>query len=189
MGIDIEIHSATKFYAGHSDLVAGYVLCSAAMASKIFASEYLNIGAIISPSDAWLLIRSLRTLPLRMQQIGNTTLQIVSWLEQHAQVEKVIFPFSESFPQYQLAKEQMTWGGGLFSIQLKVNTIDQVETFCNSLQCFLMAVSWGGHESLIIPACAFGSQSEMPVNFVRFYIGLEETDILLKDLAQAMVHL
>ena len=192
MGIDIEIHSATKFYAGHSDLVAGYLLCNSKMADKIFASEYLNIGAIISPNDAWLLIRSLRTLPIRMKQIGTTTLQLVEWLEQHAQVEKVIFPFSETFPQYELAKEQMTWGGGLFSILLKVNTIDQVENFCNNIKCFLMAVSWGGHESLMMPACSFSSKqnydsSIYPFNLIRFYIGLENAEYLIEDLKQAFI--
>lgn len=196
-GIDIEIHSASKHYGGHSDVVAGYLLCSKTMTDKIFASEFLNLGANISPHDAWLLIRSLRTLPVRLEKIKNSTEKIVQWLENHPQVEKMFYPFSNSFPQYDLAKKQMLWCGGLFSIHLKVKTVEEVETFCNSLQRFLLAVSWGGHESLVIPACSFPSHvpstdgtvstsgRDFPFNHIRFYVGLDDADILIEDLKQA----
>ncbi len=190
MGIDIELHSASKHYGGHSDVVAGYLLCNKTMADKIFASEFLNLGGIISPHDAWLLIRSLRTLPLRLERTKATTDKIVAWLEQHPQVDKVLYPFSKTFPQYDLAKKQMLWCGGLFSIHLKAKDIDEVETFCNSLKRFLMAVSWGGHESLLMPACSFHpnkqyDDSVFPFNHIRFYIGMEEADVLIEDLKQA----
>lgn len=190
MGIDIELHSASKHYGGHSDVVAGYLLCNKAMADKVFASEFLNLGGIISPHDAWLLIRSLRTLPLRLERTKASTEKIVAWLEQHSQVDKVMYPFSKTFPQYDLAKKQMLWCGGLFSIHLKAKNIDEVETFCNSLKRFLMAVSWGGHESLLMPACSFHpskqyDDSVFPFNHIRFYIGMEDVDILLEDLKQA----
>jgi cystathionine beta-lyase/cystathionine gamma-synthase len=190
MGIDIEVHSATKYYGGHSDVVAGYLLSSKAMVDKIFNSEFQNLGGIISPNDAWLLIRSLRTLPLRLQQSITTTGRLVAWLEQHPQVEKVIYPFLPSFPQYNLAKKQMQHGGGLFTLLLKASNVEQVELFCNSLKRFLMAVSWGGHESLIIPACSFPKQQHYkedvyPFNLIRFYVGLEDAEILIDDLKQA----
>lgn len=190
MGVDIEIHSASKYYGGHSDVVAGYILCKKEMADKIFASELLNLGANISPHDAWLLLRSLRTLPVRLKQIRETTEQVIQFLENHPQVEKLIYPFSKFFPQHELAKQQMQWCGGLFSLQIKAKDVAQVETFCNSLERFLLAVSWGGHESLQIPSCSFSPDrnydaSLFPYNFIRFYVGLDEAAVLINDLKQA----
>lgn len=190
MGIDIEVHSATKYYGGHSDVVAGFLIGKRAMLDKIFATELLNIGAIISPHDASLLLRSIRTLPLRLEKIRHTTEAVVAFMKSHPQVERIMYPFDESFPQYDLAKEQMNWCGGLFSANIRAGSIEEMELFCNSLRAFLMAVSWGGHESLMIPACSFyprnAFQSEIySFNLVRFYIGLEDVNFLINDLKQA----
>ncbi len=191
MGVDLVAQSATKFLAGHSDVVAGVVTGSKVMIKKIFDAEFLNIGGNISPMNAWLMIRGLRTLPLRMQRICDSTKKIVDWLEHHPKIEKVIFPFHPSFPQYELAKKQMKDAGGLFSIVLKVNTLEQVEKFCNSLQHILLAVSWGGHESLAIPSAVGFKQEEFDAvnshhRLVRLYIGLEDPDYLIADLNQAL---
>jgi cystathionine beta-lyase len=191
MGVDLVAQSATKFLAGHSDVVAGVVTGSKAMIKKIFDAEFLNIGGNISPMNAWLMIRGLRTLPLRLQRICDSTKKVVAYLEHHTKVEKVIFPFHPGFPQYELAKKQMSDAGGLFSIVLKVNTVEQVEKFCNSLQHILLAVSWGGHESLAIPAAVGFKPEEFDVNnanhrLVRLYIGLEDPDYLIADLKQAL---
>lgn len=190
MGIDIEVHSASKYYGGHSDVVAGVLIASKSLTDKIFVTEFQNIGGIVSPHDAWLMLRSLRTLPIRLQRIADSTNKVVEFMELHPKVEKVLYPFSKKFPQFDLAQKQMNWCGGLFSIMLKVDGVQQVEEFCNSLHAFLMAVSWGGHESLIIPACSFypaeyqGPRTQ-PYNLIRFYIGLEDVDFLLQDLKQA----
>lgn len=189
-GIDMVLQSATKYISGHSDVVAGVLTGSKEMIHKIFNSEYLNIGSGIQPFNAWLLIRGLRTLPIRLQSINQSTSQLVNYLKQHPKVEQVIFPFDESFPQYQLAKQQMSGACGLLSFVMKANTIDQVEQFCESLQHILIAVSWGGHESLIIPKCS----SIKPADFdagnkehrmLRMYVGLEEPEYLIKDLEHA----
>ena len=190
MGVDIEVHSATKYFGGHSDVVGGYLMSSKKMVAKIFASELLNLGGVMGPNDAWLMIRSLRTLPVRLERIQSGTAKVVEFMERHAQVQKVIFPFSDSFPQRALAKEQMQWCGGLFTAIIKAKDTAQVEVFCNSLQRFLMAVSWGGYESLIMPACSFQSRTDMeltdyPYNMIRFYIGLEEPQVLIDDIEQA----
>ena len=190
MGVDIEVHSASKYFGGHSDVIAGYLMSNKAMVDKIFASEFLNIGGIISPNDAWLLIRSLRTLPLRLERVRASTAKVVQFMEQHPLVERLLFPFSESFPQRALAHEQMQWCGGLFNVAIRAKNTEQVDIFCNSLKRFLMAVSWGGHESLIMPACAFQSRTDMdladyPYNMIRFYIGLEDPDVLMEDIKQA----
>ena len=188
-GIDLTLQSATKYIGGHSDTVAGVLCGSKHMIERIFNSEYMNIGSGISPFNAWLLVRGLRTLPMRLERITQTTLQIVKYLKQHEKVESVIFPFDESFPQYALAKQQMQGACGLLTFIIKAETLKQVEKFCNSLQHILMAVSWGGHESLIIPRCAGIAAANFNPFFkehrmIRLYVGLEDFDYLVKDLEQ-----
>ncbi|HYD90663.1 MAG TPA: PLP-dependent transferase [Flavobacterium sp.] len=190
-GVDLVVYTATKYLGGHSDLVAGAVCGSKESIRQIFISEYMTLGGIISPHDAWLMLRSLRTLPLRMQGIAASTEKVASFLEEHHKVEKIYYPFSKTHPQYRLAKQQMSAAPGLFSILLKTTNVKSIEAFCNSLKRFLMAVSWGGHESLIFPACVFynsdgSAATHLPVNLVRIYIGLEEPDALIKDLDIAL---
>lgn len=190
-GIDMVLQSATKYIGGHSDTVAGVLSGSKEMIGKIFNSEYMNIGSGIQPFNAWLLIRGLRTLPMRLERITNSTQKVVSFLKQHPKVEQVIFSFDESFPQYELAKQQMKGACGLLSFIIKATDINQIEKFCESLQHILMAVSWGGHESLVIPKCASIKREEFDAGnkehrMLRLYVGLEEPDYLIKDLQQAL---
>ncbi|MFY7900878.1 MAG: trans-sulfuration enzyme family protein [Chitinophagaceae bacterium] len=187
LGIDISLQSATKYIGGHSDVVAGVLSGSKVMITRIFNSEYLNIGSGIQPFNAWLLIRGLRTLPMRLERISATTQRVLTFLQNHPQVERVIFPFSESFPQYELAKKQMTGACGLLTIIVKAKTVFQIEHFCNALQHILMAVSWGGYESLIIPKCAGMPIEQFNANneehrMLRLYVGLEEADYIIQDL-------
>jgi len=189
-GIDMVLQSATKYIGGHSDTVAGVLSGSKEMIGKIFNSEYMNIGSGIQPFNAWLLIRGLRTLPMRLERITNSTQKVLSFLKQHPKVEQVIFPFDENFSQYQLAKQQMKGACGLLSFIIKATEINQIEKFCESLQHILMAVSWGGHESLVIPKCASIKREEFDAGnkehrMLRLYVGLEEPDYLIKDLQQA----
>ena len=191
MGIDLVAQSATKFIGGHSDVVAGVVTGSKAIIKKIFDAEFLNIGGNISPMNAWLLIRGLRTLPLRLQRSCDSTKKVIAYLDTHPKIERVIFPFHKDFPQVELAKKQMQDAGGLFSIVLKVNTLEEVEKFCNSLKHFFLAVSWGGHESLVIPSVVSIKPNEFDVSnpthrLIRIYIGLEDPDYLIADLKQAL---
>ena len=190
LGVDLVLQSATKYIGGHSDTVAGVLSGSTEMISKIFTSEYLNIGSGIQPFNAWLLIRGLRTLPMRLERITNSTKKVIEFLKQHPKVEEIIFPFEESFEQYELAKQQMKGACGLLSFVIKANTIDEIETFCENLQHILMAVSWGGHESLIIPKCASLQKEDFDAGnrdhkMLRLYVGLEEPEYLIKDLEQA----
>jgi len=191
MGIDLSLQSATKYIGGHSDVVAGVLSGSRAQMEKIFHSEYLNTGSGTSPFNAWLLIRGLRTLPMRLEHISRTTHTILAYLKQHPKVEKVLFPLDEDFPQHALALKQMKGACGLLSFYLKAEKITQVESFCESLQHIRMAVSWGGHESLILPRCA-GIRPEKfnPENpehrMLRLYVGLEEANYLMRDLEQAL---
>jgi cystathionine beta-lyase/cystathionine gamma-synthase len=186
------LQSASKYIGGHSDVVAGVLSGTYEMMKRIFDSELLNMGNGISPFNAWLLIRGLRTLPVRLERISATTNKVLKFLKQHPKVEEVIFPFDPSFPQFDLAKKQMKGACGLLTMIMKSDDISEVETFCESLQHILMAVSWGGHESLAIPRCASIKPGDFsPTNkehrMVRFYIGLEDADYLISDIEQAFL--
>lgn len=194
MGIDMAMQTATKYIGGHSDTLGGVLSGSHAMMKKIFDSEYLNIGSGIQPFNAWLLIRGLRTLPARIERITKTTREVVAFMKQHPKVESLLFPFDETFPQYQLAKQQMTNACGLFTFVLKTNKREDNVRFCESLQHIMMAVSWGGHESLVIPKCAGIPLSDFnPSNkehrYIRMYVGLEDAQYLISDLEQALAKL
>jgi len=191
MGIDMAMQTATKYIGGHSDTLGGVLSGTHAMMKKIFDSEYLNIGSGIQPFNAWLLIRGLRTLSARIDRITKTSLEVLKFLKSHPKIESVIFPLDESFPQYELAKQQMKGACGLMTMVLKVNNREEIVKFCESLQHIMMAVSWGGHESLVIPKCAGILISDFdPSNpehrYVRLYVGLEEADYLIRDLGQAL---
>lgn len=191
MGIDLVMQTATKYIGGHSDTLGGVLTGKHAMIKKIFDSEYLNIGSGIQPFNAWLMIRGLRTLPLRLERITKTTNEVVSFLQQHPKVERVIFPFDPSFPQFDLAKKQMTGACGLFTIVLGTTKMESIVTFCESLKHFMMAVSWGGHESLVIPKCSGLKPAEFNAanpehRYVRVYAGLEDAAYLIADLEQAL---
>jgi cystathionine beta-lyase/cystathionine gamma-synthase len=187
-GIDLVLHSGTKYINGHSDVVMGVLCGKADMIRKIFYSEYMNIGHIMSPHDAFLAIRGLRTIALRVGRSHETCARLVELLSSHAQIEKIYYPFIND--QQALAVKQMK-GGGMFTLALKAESKDQVIKFCDSLKRFLIAVSWGGHESLVMPVVTFydipGSPDpELPWNLVRFYIGLEETEVLYQDIIAAL---
>jgi cystathionine beta-lyase/cystathionine gamma-synthase len=191
LGIDLVAQSATKYIGGHSDVVAGVLTGSRTLIKQIFDHEFLNIGPALSPHSAWLLTRGLRTLPLRLQRSFESTKTITEWLRQHQAVDKVIWPFTPDFKQAELAHKQMQGCGGLFSFTLKEPSIEKITAFCNRLQHILMAVSWGGHESLMIPAIATIKKEDYDAanlrhNLIRMYVGLEEAEYLIRDLGQAL---
>lgn len=191
MGVDVVVHTASKYLSGHSDVIAGVICASEAMIRKIFATEFLTFGTILSPNDAWLFMRGLRTLEIRLERISKSTKKVISFLETHEKVEKVIYPFSPNNAQLDLAKKQMTGMGGLFSFLLKTNDVEEIEAFCNRMRLFNIAVSWGGYESLILPVCATvytenQKSTDLPINLIRLYVGLENPDDLIADLQQSL---
>lgn len=192
MGIDIAMQTATKYIGGHSDTLGGVLTGSGAMIKKIFDSEYLNIGSGIQPFNAWLLLRGLRTMPARLERIAHTTRQVADFLKQHPRVESILFPFDGSFPQYELARRQMKGACGLLSFYVRAERMDQIVRLCESLRHIMMAVSWGGHESLILPRCASLDPEQFdPSNnehrMLRLYTGLEDAGYLIADLEQAFL--
>ncbi len=190
LGIDLAMQTATKYISGHSDTLGGVLTGTKAMMKKIFDSEYNTAGAGMQPFNAFLMLRGLRTIVSRFERITTSTLTVLDSLKQHPAVSELIFPFDASFPQFELAKKQMTGACGLITIILKAKTRAQIVTFCESLRHILMAVSWGGHESLAIPKCAGLFDHEFdPGNrehqMVRIYVGLEDPHYLIQDLEQA----
>ncbi len=195
MGIDIEVHSCSKYIGGHSDVVAGVMISSEATIDSIFRQEYEWIGGRIAPMDAWLITRSLRTLPIRMKVHEQNAMAVANYLESHPAITIVNYPGLKSFPQYELGQQQMAGYSGLLSFQLKTTDLEQVKTFFNSLEIFKIGVSWGGHESLIY-ALAISYIKEMTAEQfaatglaygdMRISIGLEHAEDLIADLEQAL---
>jgi cystathionine beta-lyase/cystathionine gamma-synthase len=193
LGIDLVAHSATKYLNGHSDVVAGALCGSEALLREVFRGPYMTLGAVLSPHDAWLLLRGLRTLQVRMERIAATTMKIVAFLQKHARVRRVYFPQASGNARLGLETEQLRGASGLVTIELDAETVAAVERFCDTLTRFLMTVSWGGYESLAFPVCAvFPAEAPLrPVqgtslNLVRLSIGLEDADVLIADLSRAL---
>ena len=190
-GIDLSLQSATKYIGGHSDTVAGVLTGSKALMDKIFVDQIIVAGTQATPFDAWLLLRGLRTLPMRLERISRSTKAVIDFLKSHPKIERVIFPLAEDFPQIELARKQMSGACGLLTLVLKTDSHAQIEKFTTSLKHFLMAVSWGGHESLVLPQAAWLKPEEFDITserhrMVRIYVGLEEADFLIDDLTQAL---
>ncbi|HET9482925.1 MAG TPA: PLP-dependent aspartate aminotransferase family protein [Xanthomonadales bacterium] len=193
-GIDVVVHSATKYLAGHSDVLAGAVCASEAICREIFAGPYMTFGAILAPHDAWLVLRGLRTFPLRMERIAASTAKVVAYLRERPEVARLHYPHDAAYPQRELTQRQLAHAAGLFSIEL-AGGIPAVERFCDALQRFLMSASWGGHESLCFPVAGVRdwrgheAAASVPVSLVRLSIGLEDPDVLIADLAQALARI
>lgn len=194
LGIDMVAHSATKYLNGHSDVVAGALCASEKIIREVFKGPYMTCGAILSPHDAWLMIRGMRTLPIRIERIARTTREVIEFLHTHDRIEKVYYPHDTSHPQFGLSQMQMRGASGLLTIALRVDDVAAVERFCNAIERFLMTVSWGGYESLMFPVAVVYPENAplhppgggASLNFVRLSIGLEEPAVLIADIEQAL---
>ncbi len=184
MGVDYVLYSATKYIGGHSDAVGGVLVCREEFYSTLFNKEFLAFGSIMSPFNAYLFLRGLRTMPIRLQHIGETAKKVMSFLEQHPAVEKVLYPGAHSQEQKMLAERQMKGISGLFSVILKNKSPEVMERFCNELKYFRLAVSWGGHESLALPYILWKDSQNS--GMVRLSIGLESAEVLIEDLGHAL---
>lgn len=189
-GIDMVAHSATKYLNGHSDVVAGALAGTRERMRQVMMHEFMTLGAVPSPHDAWLLMRGLRTLELRVNRSADSAGKVARFLEAHPRVKHVHWPGLESHPQHALALKQMKRVAGLMTIELDAPDVSTVERFCDHLRRFLIAVSWGGYESLQWPVCALqgpsGYYTDLPFNMIRLYIGLEDPQVLIDDLSQAL---
>ena len=195
MGIDLEMHSCSKYIGGHSDVVAGVLVGNAETIDAISLKEYEWIGAKMAPFEAWLLLRSLRTLPVRMRQHQENALAVAEFLEHHPKIQLLRYPGAKSFDQKELLKKQMTGLTGLMSFQLKTEELEKIKAFVNNLKLFHLGVSWGGHESLIYAPAISYLKELTPDKFkalgislgdMRISVGLENKTDLIGDLDRAL---
>jgi cystathionine beta-lyase len=192
LGIDIVVHTGTKYLGGHSDLTLGLLVCSEELFDKIKPTAVM-LGANLAPDDAYLALRSLRTLPLRMVQHQQSALTIARWLQNRPEVRQVLHPGLPDFPDHQLALHQQTGFSGLFSVRLQPGSERAGHAFVDALELFLIGVSWGGYESLILPLDtaykeepAWRALRGLDDDTFRISIGLEDPDDLMADLEKGL---
>jgi cystathionine beta-lyase/cystathionine gamma-synthase len=189
MGVDIVVHSCTKYLGGHSDLVAGAVIAPDDILEQIFYRAFLLNGAAVGPFDAWLATRGLRTLPIRMEQHELGALRVAAYLQDHERVARVFHPALTG--DQSLLNKQMTGTAGLFSFELRDAEFDDIRNLLNTLNVFRLGVSWGGFESLAISPNR-GTNADrlqavgIPAGLIRLSVGQEDADVLIADLEQAL---
>ena len=187
-GIDIVVHSASKYLGGHSDVVAGVAVTNKDLIKGIDRNIHL-LGGVIGPFEAWLILRGLRSLPARMELHQNNAMKIAEFLNEHPRVIRVNYPGLKTNPYHQLAVSQMRGFSGLMSFEIDGGK-KELKKFINSLKIFTIAVSWGGYESLVIP----GEQvfkdridvKDYSSQLIRISVGLEDADDLIADLDSAL---
>lgn len=193
LGADIVVHSATKYLGGHSDLCAGVLVARDEKLGERLYFLQNSVGAVLPPQDCWLLIRSLKTLPLRMARHSASALQVAKWLQRQPQVEKVYFPGLPEHSGYDLFQQQADGFGGMLSF--RVNSPQLAVQMLEKLQLISFAESLGGVETLItLPAVQ--THGDIPAaererlgicsSLLRLSVGLEEPDDLIADLNQAL---
>lgn len=193
LGADISIIAATKYLSGHSDVMMGIMVANESAWKKTGALPEA-MGQISSPDDVSLVLRGIRTLGTRLAAHGLSAMTVAQWLQERPEVEKVYFPGLEDHPRHDLFKRDCKGLNGLLTIELKSQyTQKNAETFINSLELFGIGASWGGFESLVLPANVKGARSATDWNqhgqFIRFHIGLEDVNDLLADLTQGLTKL
>jgi cystathionine gamma-lyase len=194
LGADFVMHSMTKYMNGHSDVVAGCIVTNDKAAAERLYFLQNGIGSVLSPFDSWLVLRSLKTLPVRMRAHQENASALAQWLAEHPKVEKVIYPGLKTHPQHDLAREQMSGFGGMLSFYVK-GGLNEAQKVLSKVRLFTLAESLGGVESLIEhPAIMthasvpleIRTQNGISDNFLRVSVGLEDLADLKRDLDQAL---
>jgi cystathionine beta-lyase len=181
LGIDVVVHSGTKYINGHADTMCGVAATSLEL-MKMLRPMAVALGATLSPEDAYLCVRGLRTLPVRMPHHMENGLAVARWLHDHPLVERVLHPALPDSPYYALWQSQMSGASGLFSVVLRAAPEGAIAAFANALKLFGLAPSWGGFESLLAPVEVKPNQPAV----LRLSIGLEPVEALIADLEQAL---
>lgn len=184
-GIDFVVHSASKYLGGHSDVIAGAVCCSHENMARITPAEVALLGNILAPFPAWLIIRGMRTLSVRLRHHEKTANEVAGWLTEQPWVGKVNHISLPSHPQYALYRSQMSGSGGLFSFEPADPSEEKAIQFVNALENFGIGVSWGGFESLVVQAEIKYGPENKPHRVIRMFTGLEDVNDLIADIANA----
>ena len=192
-GIDLVLHSCTKYLAGHNDILAGALLGRAELVEEV-RKLHKAMGGVIDPHCCYLLLRGLKTFPLRMERQNNTAMQVAQYLENHPKIKRVYYPGLESHPHYQIAKAQMKGFGGVVSFDIKGN-LNTAKQFMDSLKLCYIAPSLGGVETLIThPAlvsyydCSRAERYKLGITdtLFRLAVGVEDPEDIIADIGQAL---
>ncbi|AJP56463.1 methionine gamma-lyase [Pandoraea vervacti] len=192
LGVDIVIHSATKYLGGHHDLTGGVICTCHALADRIWHT-HVTLGSVLSPMDAWLLLRGIRTFPVRMERVNRNALALARFLSRHPNVSSVGYPGLRSHPQFDLACRQMRGFGGVLTFRLRTGPV-AARRLVDKLRISQVAGSLGGVNSLAIhvatmwggtrtPPCGV---DDIPDDMVRYAVGIEHVEDLKADLSQAL---
>lgn len=193
-GVDLVMHSATKYLNGHSDIIGGIVVCGNEELTEPLRFLQNAVGAIASPFDSFLALRGLKTLAIRMERHGENATVIAQWLDRHPKIERVIYPGLPSHPQHFLARRQMSNFGGMIAMVLKGGE-EEARRFLERCELFTLAESLGGVESLIEhPAIMTHASVPEEVRLalgisdglIRISVGIEDVDDLIRDLDSAL---
>jgi cystathionine beta-lyase len=181
-GVDVTILAATKYVGGHADVMLGAATATERFFDQIQTASW-DLGHSVSPDDAWLGSRGLRTMGLRLRQHERSALEVAHWLKQQPQVGRVLHPALPDCPGHEFWKRDFKGSSGLFSFELKGNR----EAFIDALELFGIGYSWGGYESLVLPVDPYRTVTRPPAeNLVRLHVGLEDPDDLIADLNAAL---
>ena len=197
LGVDVVIHSLTKYIGGHGDLLGGAVISNdTEFLRQCRLGTLMHFGAVMAPFTAFLICRGIKTLGVRMRQYNENALKIARWLEDDPRIETVRYPFLESNPQYDIVKKQMRGGGGMITFDVK-GGLEAGKKFINSLKLCTLAVSLGDTETLVEQAAAM-THTMIPKEvreaagitdgMIRMSVGLEDPDNIIADLDQALGH-
>jgi len=189
-GIDLVVHTASKYLGGHSDIVAGVAVGSQELISAIAAEERELFGGIMDPHQSWLLTRGLRTLMVRLRQHEANGLKVAHYLVGHSKVKRVYYPCLKEHPRHDLCQKYLSGGNGLLSFELDISD-EKIIQFIKNLEYFQLGPSWGGFESLVVAPTLGMDQEELerlalPKGLVRIHVGLENVGTLINDLASAL---
>ena len=190
MGVDIVMHTTSKYMGGHSDVIGGILAVRDEDLAETIVNNRELLGGIIGPMEAWLVLRGLRTLSVRVKAHEEVAMKVAEYLENHPKVDKVYYTGLKSHPQYELAQKQQRGNTGLIAFEIKGSTED-AKKIVNSLKIFKIGVSWGGFESLVcMPQMRLDEQMcewlGARQGLIRIHCGLEGVDALIADLEQAL---
>lgn len=190
MGADIVMHTTSKYIGGHSDIIGGMLAVKDEELMKKLTANRELLGGIVGPMEAWLMIRGLRTMEVRLAAHQAAAMEVAKFLEAHPKVRRVNYPGLPSHPQYELMKQQQTGNTGLMSFEIHGTTGDAIKV-AESLKIFKIGVSWGGFESLVFLPHARLDEETCRVlgaaqNVIRIHCGLEGTEALISDLESAL---
>jgi cystathionine beta-lyase len=192
-GVDLSVQALTKYQAGHADAFMGAVVASTPQWANRVRATYKQLGLFASPDDAYLVLRGLRTLSVRLERQSASALKVATWLRSRAEVETVFHPALDSHPDHAMWARDFLGASGLFSVALNPAARERIKAMCEGYRVFAMGFSWGGYESLIVPSNANIRRSAAPWKgegeLLRLSIGLEHPDDLIADLEEGFARL